>query len=520
MLLLSNLAVLALPVAGLWGLRLYESALLRQTESELVAQAAVLAGIFREEMHLPPEAPPPGTPPQPASAALHMARRPGLDFASDPVLPPAPDPAPGPSGDPAAIAAGSVLTSVLRDTQLVTLASLRVTDRHGVIVATTGSDLGRSLAGWDEVRRVLDGEPVVSLMRRREQAQAVAGGIGRAATLRVFVALPVMDRAGTAVGAVVLSRTPSTLGQAVWGKRRELTSLLVLLLAGGVALAAGISRLVTRPLARVVTQAQVVAAGGRLEALPRCGTREVAELSDAIARMASTLEQRAGYIAAFAASVSHEFKTPLAAIRAAGELLEEHGDTTSPDERQHLLDLVSGGVARLELLVRRLVDLARADMVRVMPGGTGNGVAVGPVLDRVVARFRARGLGVDVHTATVATVALPADALDALLTGLLDNVVTHAPGGVARVTAGIVGNEMHLIVQDDGPGIPPAHRDRAFEPFFTTAREHGGTGLGLPIVRALAMSSGGHVTLLPSDVGTVFLVTLPLAVIGGALSPT
>src|SRR5258708_6340421 len=95
-LLLSNLAILALPVAGLWALRLYESALLRQTESELVAQAAVLVSVFREQMHIPSDASAPGTPPQPAPAALHMAGRPGLDFALDPIMSPDPDDMPGP----------------------------------------------------------------------------------------------------------------------------------------------------------------------------------------------------------------------------------------------------------------------------------------------------------------------------------------------------------------------------------------------------------------------------------------
>src|SRR5258708_3612963 len=185
-LLLSNLAILALPVAGLWALRLYESALLRQTESELIAQAAVLASVFREQLHIPSGATAPGTPLQPGPAALHMARRPGLDFAVDAVLPPQPEDEPGRPGDPAAVAAGLALTPVLRDAQLVTLAAFRITDRRGVIVATTGNDLGHSLLGWGEVARVLAGEPIVSSMHKRDPAPVVPGGISRTQGLRVF----------------------------------------------------------------------------------------------------------------------------------------------------------------------------------------------------------------------------------------------------------------------------------------------------------------------------------------------
>ena len=75
------------------------------------------------------------------------------------------------------------------------------------------------------------------------------------------------------------SRTPNTLGSALWGKRGPLAGLLVLLLAGGIGLAAAISRLVTWPLAQVVAQAGIVAAGGSMAPLPRPGTREVAALS-------------------------------------------------------------------------------------------------------------------------------------------------------------------------------------------------------------------------------------------------
>ena len=507
-LLLSNLAILALPVAGLWAPRLYESALVRQTESELVAQAAVLASVFREQMHVLSGASAPGTPPQPSPAALHMARRPGLDLAVDPILPPQPGDQPAAPADPAAIAAGQALTPVLRDAQLVTLASLRVTDRHGVIVATTSTDLGRGLTGWTEVARVLAGEPIASGMHQREPAKAAPEGISRTSAPRVFVALPVADPAGEVAGVVVLSRTPSSLADTIWGKRKPLIVLTLLLIAGGVALAAGISRLVTRPLRILVRRAQAVAAGEAMAIDPgRTGTREVAELSDAIARMARTLEQRAGYISGFAASVSHEFKTPMTAIRAAAELLDEHADSVSPEERRRLLGVVSDGVARLELLVRRLVELARADMTT---RGEAAIAAVDPIVRRVAERYRQTGMTVAV-TGAAGAARLPEDALDALMTTMLENAAAHATGAAVDIVVEADGDHVRITVRDDGPGTPPAHQVRAFEPFFTTARGQGGTGLGLPIVRAIVAGVGGSVTLLPTQAGAAFLISLPAA---------
>jgi signal transduction histidine kinase len=239
----------------------------------------------------------------------------------------------------------------------------------------------------------------------------------------------------------------------------------------------------------------------------RAGTREVAELTQAIDRMAVTLATRADYIRSFAASVSHEFKTPLAAIRAAAELLDDHAASLSDAERRHLVGLVTDGVARLERLVQRLVELARADMMRMGSGADG-ATAAGPVIERVADRYRDRGLTIALAGAA-GCVALPEDALDALLTSLLENAAVHAPGASVQIVSETGDGEVRITVADDGPGISSAHRERAFEPFFTTARGSGGTGLGLPIVRAIAASVGGSVCLLSTPVGTAFRVFLP-----------
>jgi signal transduction histidine kinase len=350
---------------------------------------------------------------------------------------------------------------------------------------------------------VLAGEPIVSAMHRRDPAQPVPGGISRTSGVRVFVALPVAAPDGAVTGAVVLSRTPNSLVDTVSGKRYELSVLFLLLIAGGAALAAGIrgwSHELWRWLWPRLRRSRVP--------MPdHAGTREVAELSDAIASMARTLQTRADYIRSFAASVSHEFKTPMAAIKAAAELLDDHGETISSEERRHLTALVTDGVARLERLVRRLVELARADMMRGGNGGQSV-AAVAPVLERVAARFREGGMTVTI-TGQAGSVGLPEDALDAMLTSILENAAAHAPGAAVQIAMETVDGQARITVKDDGPGIPPSHRERAFEPFFTTARASGGTGLGLPIVRSIASSIGGSVVLAPVTAGAAFVICLP-----------
>jgi signal transduction histidine kinase len=320
--------------------------------------------------------------------------------------------------------------------------------------------------------------------------------------------MPVQGASGVA-GVVVLSRTPRDLAQTLWGKRRALAGLAAVLVALGAILAAGLSRMITRPLATVVQQAQLAASGHDIAPLARPGTREVAELSLSLARMAETLDQRARYITAFAASVSHEFKTPLAALRGAAELLDEHLETLPANERARLLALVTESTLRLDRLVRRLLELARADMMR--PGSLA-ATPLSPLIESLAQRYAALGLRIEADV-NGTTAPLPPDALEALFTCLLDNAKTHATA--VRIRASSADQRVRIEVQDDGPGISPANAARIFETFFTTTRAQGGTGLGLPIARAIARAAGGDIMLIPSAQGAAFRIDLPTRIENG-----
>ncbi|WP_338664358.1 HAMP domain-containing sensor histidine kinase [Pararoseomonas sp. SCSIO 73927] len=500
LLLLSNLVVLVLPVTGFWALRLYESALVRQTETELRAQAAVLAGAWRAARGIAPESLADGL----TTRALETARRRGLDLAHDTVLPLAPDPRPGPPPVAEAAWAGARLLPVLRDTQAVTLAALRLLDASGVVVASTGADTGLSLAGLEEVEAARSGRPLAVLRRREKIATDVPGGISRTAGLRVHLAMPVLD--GERVDAVVLlSRTPSTVTQTVSGKVPEIAAVALLLLLLVAALAALASRLITRPLDAVVRAARQVAAGGsaRLPAVPGTAVREAAELSDAIARMTATLEGRATYVRGLAAHVSHEFKTPLAAMRGAAELLAEHGEAMSAAERARFAATIEEGVARLDRLVSGLLALARADMA-----AAGGRADLRPLAEAAAARHP----GLRVAVSGEAEAAIAPQAAATVLDSLLGNALVHAgPGTAVAIGLQQDGATAVMTVSDDGPGLSPANAARAFDPFFTTARERGGTGLGLAIARSLVEGAGGRIELLAAERGARFRIVLARA---------
>jgi signal transduction histidine kinase len=501
-LLAMNLVLLALPLGGLWMLRLYDSALLRQTEAELVAQAAVIGSAYRaawiRETGATPE----------EAAARWTPRFPALDLARDPVLPPPPFAVPPDApADATALRAAAWVQPLLGDAQRITLAAMRVTDAAGTVIASSGQELGLSLAARPEVAEAMAGRGSAVLRERSEpiQPRPEPGSISRSANLRVFLALPV-QLGSQVIGTVVLSRTPAGLDQALHAWRWELAGLAAALVAAAALLAAFAAFTVGRPIRAVAAQAQAVAGGAALPARIRSSAvREADELSDAIARMAATLHSRADYIRGFATEVSHEFKTPLAGLRGAIELLQDHAATMSEAERTRFLAQAAGDVDRLERLTRRLLDLARAEAPAPQQGMSDLAA------EMPAAVTPARQAGLDVTLAGPALrAAIAPEALRAVICILLDNTRQHAgPGAKAEIAWAATSAGVEIVLRDDGRGISVGNAARVFDRFFTTARDAGGTGLGLAIARSRVEAAGGSIALRPAEKGACFVLALP-----------
>jgi signal transduction histidine kinase len=518
-LLLMNIVILILPLSGILALRLYESALIRQTESELIAQGAVIAAAYHAAWRADGGTVGPADPaidPRwshlPGFDGPWLPRFPALDLSVDAILPPPPDPMQSTvPAEPVALKAGASLTPVLAEAQRMTLAGMRVMDRHGVVVASTGEAAGTILTGQDEVRRALLGEPV-SVIRGRAKGSGPGyiPALDLGSTVRVFTAMPVVD-GDRVIGVILVSRTPESIAEALYGKRWHLLGLLALLLAT-VAMFAFIGvTAIARPLRAVTRQAKRTADGERGALLPTTGpmVREVADLWQTLMRMADSMEQRTDYIRDFATHVSHEFKTPLTTIRGTVELLQEHLAEMSAEERNRFLANLNAEAGRMTNLVSRLLDLARADVMRLKDGEISNPAAI---LERLKTRYRDSGPRFDPRIPSEISVAMGEDVLETILINLLDNALLHAgPQAEVTITLRREADMAVMTVADSGSGIAPANLERIFEPFFTLTRNQGGTGLGLSIVRSLVNAHNGQVTAVPSASGAVFRIELPVA---------
>jgi signal transduction histidine kinase len=495
------LVTAALPGVGAIGLRVYENTLVRQTEAELVAQGAALAAAAAV---LWPGAPPPTAPARGADG--YYAPEPTtVDLRTSPIL--SERPAPGPARrppDPDAARAVAALNPIVDQTTRTTLASVLVLDRNGTIVR--GPDLGGDLSAVPEVRQALAGRPDTELRRNGAyRSRSPFEWLSRASDLRLHHARPIVV-GGRVVGVLLLSRSPRALFRGLYEDRGKIV-LGVLVIFGLLVVMSGlISRGVTRPVEGLSAAAREVAEGrGAIPETPPTAAVEIRELYEDFRQMAAAIDRRSRYLRDFAAAVSHEFKTPLAGIQGAVELMQDHGASMSDADRNRFLETIAASGQRLSQLVSRLLDLARADMAR--PDAEAS-TDLSAVLHDL-----AHGLGDRRLTVTAITppgplpVAAPRATLEAVVAALVDNS-RKAGAGAVTLKATARPDAVILTVADDGEGVAEGDRERLFEPFFTSRRAQGGTGLGLPIARSLLAASHASITLSDSDRGAAFHIVL------------
>jgi len=304
---------------------------------------------------------------------------------------------------------------------------------------------------------------------------------------------------------VGVAESPGSVRDALEGITRAFaiggTLTLAAALLAGFLLAAGFAR----PLRRMARVAARVDAGDLSPRMELRGPRnETRVLADAFDHMLDRLEEGFARQQAFVSDASHELRTPLTAIRGQLEVLarREHPDAA---EIRRVQELVQAEVDRMTRLTEDLLLLAHTDESRFI---RREPIELGAFLAEIVATAQPttdRRLSVTADLPGILNA--DRDRLAQALRNLLRNAVEHTDQG-GRIELGAretAGERVQIWVDDDGPGIAPAERDRVFERFHRTdrsrARRAGGTGLGLAIVRAIADAQGGRVWATDSPMG-------------------
>jgi two-component system sensor histidine kinase KdpD len=216
-------------------------------------------------------------------------------------------------------------------------------------------------------------------------------------------------------------------------------------------------------------------------------------------------------------SVGHDLRSPLTAIRVAGESLASPALELSEDDRERLLDTITEESLRLDRLVANLLDLSRLETGAVT--SRRELVAVDELVGQALAQLGGRGASVRVELPddVVPLVEVDAIQVERALVNLLENGLRFSPENqdvVVRSTASQ--EEVVLRVENGGPALAERDLERIFEPFVRASEEEGrqGTGLGLAIARGFAEANGGRIWAeRPRSEGACFAIAFPLATV-------
>ena len=382
-----------------------------------------------------------------------------------------------------------------------------LTDSGGVVIFDSdgGRREGQDLSKKRDVSLTLSG---------RYGARSSREDPDDSSTSVLYVAAPVGDPENPA--GVLTVYKPQRDVMPLVRQRRRIIYMACGLIGGGILFLIGAVFLwLFHPIGRITEYARAIERGER-PAKPKIGIgREVNTLAHALDSMRDALEGR-GYVERYIQTLTHEMKSPLAAIRGAAELLSEDMPV---ETRKRFLENILAETSRSDRLINRLLELsviesrARLDE----PADIDFRMIVARAIDQ--ARPLAEIAGVElVKDELPALLPIRGDAfiLRAAVTNLLENAIDFSPRGHAvHITLGASDGKAELAIRDHGAGIPDYAREKVFERFYSL-RHHGsgrkGTGLGLTLVREAAELHRGSITLEPAEGGgTIAKLVLPLA---------
>ena len=289
--------------------------------------------------------------------------------------------------------------------------------------------------------------------------------------------------------------------------------LVVLVLSSGIALAVGshLTRPLSLDIARLGEVAERVAAG---DFTARTGINrhdEVGRTAQAVDSMVAALDEAAdqrkraaGARQLLFTSIGHDLRTPLSAMRAAVESLQ---DGLAPDPARYF-EIIGGQLDNVEGLLDQLVEYARIESGQNNRERTTVSIAelAHEAVEALSPLAHRRDVDVQLQSDGPAVVVASTTDMSRVLRNLLENAIRHSPSGKSVNVAVRTGSEIEVAVHDQGPGFPDDFRDHAFEPFTRAdpARNTrtGHSGLGLAIARALVESHGGRIWLAAAARGS------------------
>ncbi|AXA22925.1 two-component system sensor histidine kinase CreC [Pseudomonas putida] len=376
-----------------------------------------------------------------------------------------------------------------------------VTDAKGIVLLdSSGQALGKDYSRWNDVYLTLRGQYGARSTRSDPDDES---------TSVMHVAAPIMDN-GQVIGVVTVAKPNSSLQPYIDRSEQRLLTLGLGLIVLGLLVGAALSWWLARSLRRLTRYAQAVSEGERA-ALPHYKGGELLQLATAVERMRTQLEGKA-YVERYVHTLTHELKSPLAAIRGASELLQG----PMPDEqRARFASNIERESERLQQMIERLLNLARVEQMQALEDEQQ--VPLAALVDELLHGYAARidSAGLQIRQQVTGGVLLLCDPflLRQALANLVDNALDFTPaGGTLSFELVHDGDRVALSLFNQGEAIPDYAIERVSERFYSLPRPGTGrksTGLGLNFVEEVMQLHGGALAVDNVEGGVRVRLWLP-----------
>ncbi|PYY69680.1 two-component system sensor histidine kinase CreC [Pseudomonas jessenii] len=376
-----------------------------------------------------------------------------------------------------------------------------VTDAKGIVVLdSSGAAVGQDYSRWNDVYLTLRGE---------YGARSTRSDPNDPGSSVMHVGAPIRD-SGQIIGVVSVAKPNSSLQPYVDRTERRLLAYGAGLIGLGLLFGAVLSWWLSRALRKLTAYAQGVSEGRRVE-VPHYRGGELDQLATAVEQMRTQLEGKA-YVERYVHTLTHELKSPLAAIRGAAELLQ--GDMP-PAQRQRFVGNIDSESARMQQLIERLLNLALVEQRQGLEERVDVPLAalVSELLSAQAARIETRQLQVEQTIAADLTLSGEPFLLRQALGNLLENALDFTPPqGLVRLSAQRMDGQVEFKLFNQAEAIPDYALPRLSERFYSLPRPDSGrksTGLGLNFVEEVVKLHGGTLSIGNVDGGVQVTVRLP-----------
>jgi len=367
-----------------------------------------------------------------------------------------------------------------------------MTDAQGrVVFDSAGKALGEDYSRWNDVWKTLRGDyGARSTQINPDDPQSTV----------MYVAAPIIDH-GKIIGVLSVGKPNSAMAPVIHRSERRILWAGAALL--GIALLIGllVAWWINRSISSLSRYADSVTTDAPLP-LPDPGSSELRKLAQALENMRIRLEGK-NYIEHYVHALTHELKSPLAAIRGSAEILAEQ---PPPQVAARFVDNILVQNARMQSLVEKLLEQARLEnRVEITPGSVDIDALFTRLSAARAALLAAKNITLTSQNALTA-VEGDEDLLEQALGNLLDNALDFTPeGGSIELAAREAHKKVQLSVTDSGSGIPEYAHTRIFERFYSLPRENGlkSSGLGLAFVQEVARLHHGDIQLRNREEGGV-----------------